>query len=289
MKKEKNIVLLEKLGEFEKKFEELKGKLSFGRLGKTFKTEQNYYFYDTGTGKVATISGNMYIVLNALFKNRKLITLINNPVSEEELYKVAEEILFYVEKERILSANITKTFVSNATEGLEEMLQDGMQSITLELTEKCNLRCKYCIYHPSHPEFREFGKRDMNIDTAKKAVDLLHQHSSNAETVYIGFYGGEPLINYKVIEEIIPYSKKMFSDKKIIFSLTTNGSLLTPKIAEYFAQEDVNIVFSLDGPRNIHNENRVYINGDGSFDATIKGIENLTRAYEKKGNYPILE
>lgn len=194
MQRENMLKYSERLCQYEEKFEKLKGIFSFGRLGKTFKTDENYYFYDTGTGKVASIEEDMFIVLNTLFKNKKLSTL-NDSFSKDQLCKIAEEILFYVEKEKILSAKIPKSFVNNATEGLEAMLQEGMRSITLELTEKCNLRCKYCIYHPSHPGFREFGKKNMSIDTAKKAIDLLWKHSCNEKTVYVGFYGGEPLIN----------------------------------------------------------------------------------------------
>lgn len=282
---EKNMIY-EKIKEYEEKLEKLKGKNSFGRLGKTFKTDGKYYFYDTGTGKVAVIQENMYIVLNLLFKNKKLVDLINNPFPAEVLCKIMEEIFYYVEKEKILMAKIPETFINNATTGIEEMLQDAMTSITLELTEKCNLRCKYCIYHPSHPGFREFGKKDMDIATAKRAIDFLKEHSRNEKTIHIGFYGGEPLIRYEVIKEIVLYSEKILGDKEIIFSLTSNGCLLSQEIADFFMAHDINVVFSLDGPQDIHDENRVLVNGSGSFKSTIQGIETLTRTYKKVGKVP---
>jgi len=126
----------------------------------------------------------------------------------------------------------------------------------------------------------------MSIDTAKKSIDMLHEHSRSVDTVYIGFYGGEPLINYKVIKDVVIYSKIKLSDKKIVYSLTTNGCLLTPEIADFFTQEDMNVVFSLDGPQEIHDENRVFINNEGSFCATIRGIKNLTEASKRIGRVP---
>ena len=91
-------MMYERIEEYQEKIKKLKGKNSFGRLGKTFKTSKNYYFYDTGTGKVAAIQEDMYIVLNALFKNKKLTDLIDNPFSVETLCKIVEEVFYYIKK-----------------------------------------------------------------------------------------------------------------------------------------------------------------------------------------------
>lgn len=279
-------MMYEKLNEYQKKLEELKGEYSFGRLGKTFKTENNYYFYDTGTGKIAIIQKDMYKVLNLLFKNKKLIDLIDNPFSEEKLCGIIEKIFYYIKKENILMAKVPKTFTNNATTNIEQMLNNTMSSITLEVTEKCNLRCKYCIYHPSHPNFREFGKRDMNLDTAKRAVDFLKEHSGNEQSIRIGFYGGEPLIKYDLIKDIIMYSEEKFEGKELTFSLTSNGCLLNQEMADFFVDHNVNMIFSLDGPQDIHDENRVLVDGTGSFKKTIQGIEVFTEAYKKARKIP---
>lgn len=279
-------MICKKLNEYQKKIEKLKGEYSFGRLGKTFKTEKNYYFYDTGTGKVAIIQKDMYIVLNLLFKNKKLTDIINNPFSEEKLCDIMEEIFYYIKKENILMAKTPETFINNATVNIEQMLQNSVSSITLEVTEKCNLRCKYCIYHPSHPNFREFGKRDMNLDTAKRAVDFLKEHSSNEKSIRIGFYGGEPLIKYDIIKCVILYSEEKFEGKELIFSLTSNGCLLNKEMADFFVAHNVNIVFSLDGPQDIHDENRILVDGTGSFKKTIQGIEIFSKTYTEAGKIP---
>lgn len=279
-------MMYERIEEYQEKIEKLKGKNSFGRLGKTFKTSKNYYFYDTGTGKVAAIQEDMYIVLNALFKNKKLTDLIDNPFSVETLCKIVEEVFYYIKKEKILMAKVPETFVNNATIGIEQMLQNAMNSITLELTEKCNLRCKYCIYNPSHPSFREFGKKDMSVDTAKRAIDFLKEHSSNEKSIRIGFYGGEPLIRYDLIKEVVLYSEEKFVDKELTFSLTSNGCLLNQEMADFFVEHDINVVFSLDGPQEIHDENRILVDGTGSFKLTIRGIEILTTTYKKVGKIP---
>ena len=113
--------------------------------------------------------------------------------------------------------------------------------VTLEVTEKCNLRCKYCIYHPSHPEYRAFGHENMKWDVAKKAIDFLKEHSQNAENRHIGFYGGEPLLNFELIERAVEYAKKLFGED-MSFAITTNATLVNDKIAEYFAKNNFNII-----------------------------------------------
>ena len=70
-------------------------------------------------------------------------------------------------------------------EQIDEIIDNKIQNVTLEVTEKCNLRCKYCIYNESHPEYRAFGHRNMDWEIAKKAVEFLKSHSQNSEERHI--------------------------------------------------------------------------------------------------------
>lgn len=168
----------------------------------------------------------------------------------------------------------------------EKMLANEVRNITLEVTEKCNLRCNYCIYNPSHPNYREFGHRHMTFETAKKAIDFLDKHSSENKEIYIGFYGGEPLLNFELIKKCIDYGNAKIKDKNVIYSMTTNATLITEDIADFLVENKMVLTISLDGPKSIHNENRVYVNGKGSFDDAEKGLKNLIKAYKKVGEHP---
>ncbi|HDK7138550.1 TPA: radical SAM protein [Clostridium botulinum] len=271
---------------FKEFFYKLKNNSYFGRLGKTFRTEKNLYFLDTGTGKIARLNENVYKVLKCLLENDSFDSLFELNISEDNLILALNEIREAVEKEHILSAPILETLTGNPVLRLDEMLSNKIQNITLELTEKCNLRCKYCIYNPSHPEHREFGHRDMNFETAKKAIDFFNNHTSDTKEVYIGFYGGEPLLNFELLKKCIDYAKIKIKNKDLSYSMTTNATLITEDIANFLVENKVSITVSLDGPKLIHNENRVYANGKGSFDDTIRGLKNLVKAYKKIGANP---
>ena len=144
------------------------------------------------------------------------------------------------------------------------------------------MRCRYCIYHPDHPEYREFGHRNMEWDTAKKAIDFLKAHSQKSEHRHIGFYGGEPLVNFELIKQAVQYAKEIF-DNNITFALTTNATLVNTEIASFFADNDFNLIISLDGPEELHNANRIMVNGEGSFNQTIRGCKKIFQEYQKRG------
>ena len=192
------------------------------------------------------------------------------------------EIKSAMENEHILQAPPLKTLTGDAVTELDDILENKVENVTLEVTEKCNLRCKYCIYHPSHPEYRAFGHENMKWDVAKKAIDFLKEHSQNAENRHIGFYGGEPLLNFELIERAVEYAKKLFGED-MSFAITTNATLVNDKIAEYFAKNNFNIIISLDGPQEMHDANRLMVNGTGSFEKTVMGAKKLFEAFHKEG------
>lgn len=252
-----------------------------GRLGKIFNTEKNHYYYDTGTGKVAKLNTNTYLVLKCILESDDSDSLLGLPLKSKDILDAISEIKGAIQKENILQAPPVKTLTGEAVKDLEDILENGIENVTLEVTEKCNLRCKYCIYNPSHPEYREFGHRNMRWDVAKKAIDFLKNHSKKSEHRHIGFYGGEPLLNYQLIKDSVEYAKSLFGS--MTFALTTNATLVNDEIANFFASNDFNLIISLDGPEKMHDANRVMINGEGSFDKTIIGCKKIFEEYQKQG------
>ena len=273
---------------YKKFFLDLKKDQYFGRLGKVFKTNQNYYFIDTGTGKIASIKENVYLVLKCLFENDSFESLFGLEICENDLIAALAEIKMGVEIEKILSAPVVESMGNEISTDLEEMLSDHVMALTLEMTEECNLRCRYCIYHPAHPGYREFGKKHMTLETAKQAIDFLKKHSSkNDDFIAVGFYGGEPLLNFNVIKETISYAQETFKNQKLQFTMTTNGLLLTESISDYLVENNVSLTISLDGPKALHDENRIFSDDKGSFDDVMKGIKMLLQAFAKFNQTPI--
>ncbi|SDG07942.1 uncharacterized protein SAMN04488542_12558 [Fontibacillus panacisegetis] len=264
---------------FKELFVNLKKGLRFSRLGKPFRTSNCNYFLDSGTGKVFMVNENTYRVLECLWNTDEFERLFELEMSSEELLNGLKEVEEAVKSENILQMPpVEKMYIFDG-EVLYDKDAPNIQTehITFEMTERCNLRCKYCIYHEGEAGFRTFGSRDIDLDTCKKAVDLLSK--STKEEVHITFYGGEPLLRFDIMRDTIEYSKVKLHNKKVFYNMTTNATLMTEEIANYWASlEHHSTLVSLDGPEWIHDKNRVYCDGKGSFKSVMRGLKRLVEA-----------
>lgn len=247
---------------------------NYNRLGTTFETEKLKYFFDTGTGKVFECSEDEYSILSHLFECNELLFKDDTDKTESDFCDLYESILDCVEKEHVLQAPKYAEFAPMSEEKFANLVEHGLQQVILELTEKCNLRCKYCIYNEYNPEYRNFSTRDMEWDIAKRAIDYTCAHSG--EKVAVTFYGGEPLVKFDLMKRCIEYSQSIMSDRDLTFSFSTNLTLMTREIAQYVASvEGCSLLCSLDGPQVIHDSYRVKTDGTGSFEQAIRGLKYL--------------
>lgn len=132
-----------------------------------------------------------------------------------------------------------------------------MRSLTLVLTSKCNLNCSYCFCGTKH-------NSTMTLEYAKKAIDIL-QRDYPHEPKVLSFMGGEPLVEYNLMKKIIEYTKTLHSN--FIFSCTTNGTLLTREIIEYFAEIGMGLQLSIDGFGEDANSNRLFKSDQNIWDS----------------------
>lgn len=254
---------------------------SFSRLGKVFRTKNFGYFYDTGTGKVLQCEENVYKILEQL-ENENFIYKEKLEMSDEDFLEALVLLKECIDHENILKAIPVKKFVGNQVDNLREMLDHHVSYICLEVTQRCNLRCRYCVYQDYNSKFRSFDCHDMDFETAKKAIDYIFLHSVDEE-LHFGFYGGEPLLKFNLIKECVDYIQRKADGKKIYYTFTTNATLMTPERARYFASiPNFSILFSIDGPEDIHNQNRKMLDGTGSFEQTMKGFYYALDAYGEK-------
>lgn len=147
------------------------------------------------------------------------------------------------------------------------------------VTTGCNFRCKYCYLS----SLVNYTPRVMNTKTAKEILNYFYKYISkvNDEVPKLVLYGGEPLLNKKVVEFIIKDIRKNTKEKKIPLIniiLITNGSLMDKGIARFLKKYNVRVAVSLDGPKRINNANRVYKDGRGTYEDTIKSIELLSKS-----------
>lgn len=160
----------------------------------------------------------------------------------------------------------------------------NVKQITFEVTDRCNLKCKYCGYGDFYEDYDRRENKNLDIRSAKNLLDYFAEiwnspwNISHRRNIYISFYGGEPLLNFPFIKEIIEYLKqKKFVHNHFTFSMTTNGMLLN-KLIDYLAENNVKLLISLDGDEE-NNVYRVDLNGNPVYSKIIRNIEDLKDTY----------
>jgi uncharacterized protein len=153
-----------------------------------------------------------------------------------------------------------------------------LQTIVLNVTNQCNLSCQYCYEFGEDKLATPEGKpKFMAWETAKSSVDYLFAESQGRKSVHITFFGGETLMNFPLLKQVVAYARTRAQELKvnIDFSLTTNATLLSPAIIEYLAENAIGVTVSMDGPKEMQDKFRVFSNGRGSYDIIKPKVQNL--------------
>lgn len=143
-----------------------------------------------------------------------------------------------------------------------------VKALCLHIAHDCNLACKYCFAE----EGEYHGKRElMSFEVGKKALDFLVANSGKRRNLEVDFFGGEPLLNFQVVKDLVAYGRSLEEkyDKNFRFTLTTNGVLLDDDIMEFANKEMGNVVLSIDGRPEIHNMMRPFPKGAESYDLIV--------------------
>lgn len=228
-----------------------------------FKTLGKYYVFDVNKNKILNISEDLYrglkkIKVGKSTENAKIKNLVD---------------LGY------FSSNKCKIIEHSEDIYLEDLLKNKLGAIILQITQRCNFRCKYCVYSGNYHN-RNHEDKNMKWDIAKRSLDFLLSNSKDSEKIQIGFYGGEPLLEFDLIKDCVDYAKKIFVGKKINFNLTTNGSILNNEIVEFLHNNNIQITISIDGPKIIHDKNRKFANNNlSTHDVILKNIANIRKKY----------
>lgn len=243
-------------------------------MGTVFVAEDKKFFYDSGTSKVILIDEGIFKLIRYLITYNKTLSEINVLIKENNIN--TDRFLDFINAENLLKGfNITSLHCDTFLRHVHSSINTGTTQIILELTEECNLRCQYCIYNENYKNNRNFGLKRMSKETAFKAIDFLVENGDKSE-ISITFYGGEPLLEFQLLKEVIEYSKLVMPERRKHFSFTTNLTLLTEEMANYFSTvENLSILCSIDGPKEIHDEHRKYRNGTGTFDNVYDNFKML--------------
>lgn len=159
-----------------------------------------------------------------------------------------------------------------------------VKALCLHIAHDCNLKCKYCF--AGEGEYR--GHRSlMSAEVGKKAIDFLIQASQNRRNLEIDFFGGEPLMNFEVVKEIVDYARSIEAkyNKNFRFTITTNGVLLDDEIQAYINEHMHNVVLSIDGRKEVHDRMRYTVNYKGSYDIVVPKFKKIADSRNQTNYY----
>ena len=232
-----------------------------------FKTKNNFYVYDTCTNKILQVDRIVWDILGG-----------EKAGYAPEKLKEAEEAIENAKKSGLFSHSPLKG-LKFPFETIPERLKN-LRQLILNLTEKCNLRCRYCVYSGSYYYERTHSDKMMPWDVARRAIDYFLENATKEKRPFITFYGGEPMLNPEVLRKSVLYAKERRPDVR--FNFTTNGVYLPDDMLDFLVQNRVFFSVSLDGPQEIHDRYRVKANGEGTFRDVVR---TLRRIREKDEEY----
>ena len=167
---------------------------------------------------------------------------------------------------------------------LKEKSAGVVKALCLHIAHTCNLNCSYCFASQG----KYHGERAMmSFEVGKQALDFLIAHSGTRRNLEVDFFGGEPLMNFQVVKDLVAYARSIEKEKgkNFRFTLTTNGVLVDEDVIEWANRECHNVVLSLDGRKEIHDRFRVDYAGKGSWEKIVPKFQRFVEAREGKGYY----
>lgn len=257
----------------------------FAPLSK-FCTSRFKYCYDANTGVIARVDDRLYGALREISPFEEFPAHPAGGVADVFL-DAGDHRLDAINKVGLFrAAQIRATLAHPETvKGCLGGILGRFSRMTLEVTQRRNLRCRYCPYTRGSGAGRAHGNTDMSWETARTAVDYFADHLLTSADPASGlpalsFYGGEPLLVPRLIRQCVDYV--LAKIPSVRFSCTTNGTPLTNPTADFIAANDFNLLVSLDGPAEIHDRERRSLGGRGSFDRLWA---NLNRLLERHPDY----
>ncbi len=201
-----------------------------------------------------------------------------------ETLEVLEEIQALIDAEELFTADVYRNYVMDF-----KKRQTVVKALCLHIAHDCNLACKYCFAE----EGEYHGRRAlMSFEVGKKALDFLIANSGNRVNLEVDFFGGEPLMNWDVVKQLVEYgrSREKECNKKFRFTITTNGVLLNDEIMDFCNREMSNVVLSLDGRKEVNDRMRPFRNGSGSYDLIVPKFQKFaesrgTKDYFVRGTF----
>ncbi len=200
-------------------------------------------------------------------------------VERSKMEEAVEEILSLKEEGMLFTEDVYEKYIDSF-----KNRETVVKALCLHIAHDCNLACKYCFAG----EGEYHGQRSlMSLDVGKKALDFLVANSGNRVNLEVDFFGGEPLMNWQVVKDLVAYGRSLEepNHKKFRFTLTTNGVLLDDEVLEFANKEMANLVLSVDGRKEIHDRMRPHRGGQGSYDEVLPKYKKAAKSRNQMDYY----
>ncbi|MGI6748866.1 MAG: thioether cross-link-forming SCIFF peptide maturase [Anaerovoracaceae bacterium] len=249
-----------------------------------YQFKDQYIVMDINSGAIHVVTDIIFDMLDYYKEKsiKEILELLKNKYTKNQILEAAEEIQYLIDNGMLFTDD------SQITMDMLEGRGAIIKAMCLHVAHDCNMTCKYCF--GGQGAFK--GQRSLlSVETGKKAIDFLLEHSGSRRNLEIDFFGGEPLMNFEVVKELVAYGReaeKPFG-KNIRFTITTNGLLLDDSKTDYINANMDNVILSIDGRPEVNDNMRRTVNGKGTYDIIIDKyldfVEKRKRTYYVRGTF----
>ncbi len=257
----------------------------------------NGYFIvlDVNSGSVHVVDEQAYRIIpmveellqQKIEEKTEIADKVAQKLSEEDRKEISATMIEETVEEILELKDAGMLFTEDIYERYIDAFKDRqtvVKALCLHIAHDCNLACKYCFAE----EGEYHGRRAlMSFEVGKKALDFLVANSGNRINLEVDFFGGEPLMNWQVVKDLVAYGRSLEEPyhKKFRFTLTTNGVLLNEEVLEFVNKEMANVVLSVDGRKEIHDLMRPHRGGQGSYDEVVPKYQKVAESRNQMNYY----
>ena len=241
---------------------------------------------DVNSGAIHVVDDVTYDVIAYINENsveqyskEALVNNLSEKYDRAEVEEALGEVESLIEEESLFTKDTYENYIMDF-----KKRPTVVKALCLHIAHDCNLACQYCFAE----EGEYHGRRAlMSFEVGKKALDFLIANSGSRRNLEVDFFGGEPLMNFQVVKDLVAYGREQekIHDKKFRFTLTTNGVLLDDEIMEFCNKEMGNVVLSIDGRKEVHDKMRPFRKGAGSYDLVVPKFQKFAESRNQDKYY----
>ncbi|MBU3226722.1 thioether cross-link-forming SCIFF peptide maturase [Clostridium algidicarnis] len=248
-----------------------------------FIQNNDYYVIDVNSGSLHMVDELVYDILdeNELQDKQIILEKLKLKYSKEDITEALKDISELITEGLLYSKDLYEDI---AKESDKDESSPYIKALCLNIIHDCNLRCKYCF--ADEGEYKG-ARKTMSAKVGKKAIDFVIEKSGPRKNIEVDLFGGEPLMAFEIIKEIVDYAKEQEKvyNKNIRFTMTTNATLLNDEIIEYLDKNMVNIILSIDGRESVNDAVRVRRDGSGTQKSILPKIKKMVEKRDKSKQY----